>query len=96
MQFGFRNDNDYFCLDNVSVMPLPAPAIQALAPGGGTFQLAWTALAGAAYQVQYLTNVTQTNWINLGGVITATNNPMTYAQMPASGSERFYRVVLLP
>jgi hypothetical protein len=96
LQFGSRNDNDYFCLDNVSVMPLPAPAVSALAPGGGTFQLAWSALAGAGYQVQYMTNVTQTNWINLGGVITATNNPMIIAESAASGPERFYRVVLLP
>ena len=96
LQFGNRNDNDYFCLDSVSVMPLPAPAIQALAPGGGSFQLAWTALAGAAYQVQYLTNAAQTNWINLGGVITATNNPMTVSESLVSGPERFYRVELLP
>jgi hypothetical protein len=96
LQFGSRNDDDFFCLDNVSVMPLPAPAIQALAPGGGVFQLAWTALPGAAYQVQYLTNVTQTNWINLGGAITATNNPMTFSAGNESGPERFYRVTLLP
>ncbi len=96
LQFGFRNDNDYFCLDDVSLIPLPAPALQALAPGGGSFQLAWTALAGAAYQVQYLTNLAQTNWINLGGVITATNNPMTLPESAASGPERFYRVVLQP
>jgi hypothetical protein len=96
LQFGSRNDNDFFCLDNVSVMPLPAPAVTALAPGNGTFQLAWSALAGAAYQVQYMTNVTQTNWINLGGVITATNNPMMFSESAASGPERFYRVLLLP
>ena len=96
LQFGFRNDIDFFCLDDVSVMPLPAPAIQATTPGNGTFQLAWTALAGAQYQIQYLTNVTQTNWINLGGVITATSNPMTATEPAASGTQKFYRVVLLP
>jgi hypothetical protein len=96
LQFGFRNDNDYFCLDDVSVKPLPAPSIQALAPGNGTFQLSWTALAGAAYQVQYLTNVLQTNWLNLGGVITATNNPMTFSASVTARSQRFYRVMLLP
>jgi hypothetical protein len=96
LQFGFRNDSDFFCLDDVSVTPLPAPAMQAVAAGGGTFQLAWTAVAGATYQVQYLTNVMQTNWINLGGVITATNNPMTVSESVTSGSQRYYRVTLLP
>jgi len=96
LQFGNRNDYAYFALDNVSVLPVPSPAIQSLTLGNGTFQLAWTALAGAAYQVQYLTNVAQTNWINLGGVITATANPMTYSAGLAAGPQRFYRVMLLP
>jgi hypothetical protein len=96
LQFGFRNDNDYFCLDNVSVKPVPAPAVQALAAGRGSFQLSWTALAGAAYQVQYATNVIQTNWTSLGGVLTATGNPMTVSETIAPGPPRFYRVVLLP
>src|ERR1035441_4028265 len=96
LQFGFRNDNDFFCLDNVSVMPLPAPVLQATVPGDGSIQLAWTALAGAAYQVQYQTNLAQTGWIDLGGVLTATSNPMIYSQSPVSGPARFYRVLLLP
>ncbi|HXR06479.1 MAG TPA: S53 family peptidase [Candidatus Acidoferrum sp.] len=96
LQFGGRNDNDYLCLDNVSVVPLPAPAVQALAPGDGTFQLAWSALAGANYQVQYLTNVLQTNWLNAGGLITATNNPMIFSQGIVPGAQRYYRVALMP
>jgi hypothetical protein len=40
--------------------------------------------------------VTQTNWINLGGVITATNNPMTVSESVVSGPTRFYRVTLMP
>ncbi len=96
LQFGNRNDNDFFCLDSVSVLPVPAPALHALAPAGGSFQLAWTALAGATYQVQYLTNLLQTNWINLGGVITATANPMTISLTIGAGPPKFYRVALLP
>jgi hypothetical protein len=96
LQFGFRNDNDFFTLDNVSVMPVPAPAIQALAPSDGALQLAWTALAGVQYQVQYMTNLAATNWINLGGVITATSNPMSSPEATGTDQQRFYRVMLLP
>ena len=96
LQFGFRNDIDYFALDNVSVMPAPVPAIKALAPVNGSIQLAWTALPGVQYQVQYKTNLTQTGWINLGGIITATKNPMTFSNNIGSDPQRFYRVVLLP
>jgi hypothetical protein len=96
LQFGFRNDTNYFALDNVSVMPAPVPALQALAPVNGSIQLAWTALPGVQYQVQYKTNLTQTGWINLGGIITATKNPMTFSNNIGSDPQRFYRVVLLP
>ena len=96
LQFGFRNDNDFFCLDGVSVMPLPAPALQAPALANGTVYLAWSALPGGSHQVQYMTNLAQTSWVNLGGVGTATTNPMTNSDTTGANSRRFYRVVLLP
>lgn len=96
LRFGFRNDNDVFTLDNVSVIPVPAPTIQSLALAGGSYQLSWTALPGALYQVQYSTDLAQANWINLGGAITATSNPMTAPVTIDAGPPQFYRVVLLP
>jgi hypothetical protein len=96
LQFGFRNDNDFFALDNVSVLPVPGPAIQAPALANGSLQLAWTALPRVQYQVQYKTNLAQTNWINLGSVVTATTNPMTLSDNIGADPRRFYRVVLLP
>jgi BACON domain-containing protein len=96
LRFGFRNDKDVSGLDNVSVMPVPVPAIQASAPVNGAIQLAWTALPGAQYQVQSITNLAQTNWINLGGAITATTNPMTLSTNIGPDPLRFYRVLLLP
>jgi len=96
LQFGFRNDNDFFTLDNVSVMAVPPLAMQAPALVDGSIQLSWTALLGALYQVQSLTDLAQVKWINLGGVITASSNPMTTAETIEPGAQRFYRVVLLP
>jgi hypothetical protein len=96
LQFGFRNDNDSFALDNVSVLPVPAPAFQEPAQFNGSIQLAWTALSGLQYQVQYKTNLAQSNWINLGGVLTAATNPMTLSDNIGPDPQRFYRVVLLP
>jgi hypothetical protein len=96
LRFGFRNDNDFLALDNVSVMPVPGPALRAPAVAKGSIQLAWTAVPGVQYQVQYKTNLTQTSWINLGSVITATMNPMTFSNNIGPDPQRFYRVVLLP
>lgn len=96
LQFGSRNDKNFIALDSVSVLAVPAPTIQAPSLVSGTFHLAWTALPGIQYQVQYRTNLTQTDWINLGGVITATSNPMTLSDTNKLNSQRFYRVALLP
>jgi hypothetical protein len=96
LQIGGRNDNSYFALDSVSVLPVPAPAVQALNAGKKSFQLAWTALPGVAYQVQYLTNLLTTNWVNLGSTITATNNPMYWTETNGPNQKGFYRVELLP
>jgi hypothetical protein len=96
LKFGFRNDNDYFALDNVSVLPVPEPSLQPPAVAKGSIQLAWTAVTGAQYQVQFKTNLTQTTWSNLSSVITATMNPMTFSNSIGTAPWRFYRVMLLP
>jgi hypothetical protein len=75
---------------------VPAPNIQAPLVVGGSLQLGWASLPGVAYQVQYSTNLAQTNWVNLGASITATNNPTTTNDVVGSSSLRFYRVVASP
>jgi uncharacterized repeat protein (TIGR03803 family) len=56
----------------------------------------WSAVAGLKYLVQYSTNLSKTNWSNLGGTNTATNGIMTTTDSFGSGQNKFYRVVLLP
>jgi len=96
LQFGFRNDNDFFALDSVSVVPVPPPVLQTPVLANGTVSLAWSALPGVQYQVQYKTTLAQTSWANLGAVGTATTNPMTVLDTTGANSQRFYRVGLLP
>jgi hypothetical protein len=50
------------------------------------------------YQVQYTTNLIQTNWINLGKPLVATNGNLTVSDANAIGSspQRFYRIMVLP
>jgi hypothetical protein len=96
LQFGARNDNDFFALDNVSVMPVPEPEFQAPAVVDGSVLLAWTALPGVAYQVQYSTSLAQPVWINVGGSITANANPMTTSASIGPDAQHFYRVMVLP
>lgn len=72
------------------------PVIQTLSRTGGVLILGWGAILGQSYQVQYRTNLNQTNWANWGDVITATNAAMALSDNTGSEPRRFYRVVLLP
>ena len=77
-------------------VPLPL-AFQKIVQTGSSINLTWSAAAGQIYQLQYKTDLSSTDWINLGGPVTASSSTMTVSDtiVPGSG-QRFYRVVLLP
>ena len=53
-------------------------------------------MIGQNYQVQFRTNLLQTNWVNLGGPILATNTIMSASDAAGAPPQRFYHIVLLP
>jgi hypothetical protein len=69
--------------------------IAANAAGNPTLTLTWTTTVGRSYQLQYKTDLTQTNWTTLTN-LTATLSTATAADGPNTDPQRFYRVVLLP
>ena len=96
LQMGFRNDPAYFGLDDVSVVPVAAPVLRPAAQANGAMQFSMNTTAGVSYQVQYVTNLLQTNWINLGQPLAATNSLATVTDASAADPQRFYRVVIVP
>ena len=98
LQFGFRDDPYYLGLDDISVTPIPVPAFRATTKTSNAFNLTWGAMAGLIYQVQYKTNLLQTNWINLGKPLVGTNSNLTVSDTNAisSSPQRFYRLMVLP
>ncbi|HTA94516.1 MAG TPA: hypothetical protein VK769_00175, partial [Verrucomicrobiae bacterium] len=60
-------------------------------------KFAWNSLTGLVYQVQFKTNLLQTNWLVLKS-ITATNTLTTFADTnPITAMpQKFYRLQLLP
>jgi hypothetical protein len=95
LQFGAENYPDGFGLDDITVTPIPATLFQTVTKTNGTLNFTWNALTGLVYQVQYKTNLLQTNWINLGAVITATNVTATATNLIGPDPQRFYRLQLL-
>jgi hypothetical protein len=96
LQFGLRNDQDFFALDDVSVQPIPYPSPLTPTLSAGLVTLTWPALSGLSYQVQFKTSPAVSGWSNIGPVITATTNTASYSSRGAPGPERFYRIALLP
>ena len=87
-------------LYNAASTPLPAPpsitsAVPAGGPGGSTLNLTWSSIAGQRYQVQYKTSLNQSVWTGLV-IVPATGSTTTAADALNPGSERFYRIALLP
>jgi hypothetical protein len=95
LQFGFRDDPWYLGLDDISVAPVPVPALQPLLQANGRIALAWKGMTGLVYQVQYKTNLAQAAWVNFGAVVTATNSTVSASDSIGPNPQRFYRVVLL-
>jgi hypothetical protein len=96
LEFTSRNDPGTFALDDVSVVPIPLPSLQSIRKSNGTVNFTWTTMAGGAYQIQYKTNLTSSNWINLGSPTNATGGTMSASDVIGAGSRRFYRIALVP
>ena len=95
LQFGAENDPAYFGLDDISVSHIPAVAFKTATHTAGTFNLTWATATGLVYQVQYKTNLLQTNWINLIKPTTATTTNLSASDTGVS-PQRFYRLIVTP
>jgi hypothetical protein len=93
-QIQAENDPYGFGLDDVSVMPVPAPTIQGTAGSGTGLQLSWPTATGVVYQLQYKTNLLEPDWIGLASTFVATKSVATLVDTNSvdSTSQRFYRL----
>ena len=94
LAIGFRNDPAYLGLDDIAVTPITAPVFQFVSQAGGIITFSWSAVPGLAYQVQYRTNLTQPDWINLGSATTAISGALSASDTVGPDPQRYYRVVL--
>jgi hypothetical protein len=69
---------------------------QAATLTGGTLDLTWSTEAGGRYQLQCSSDLSSTNWSNLGSAVAASGTALNATDSVASGPRRFYRVVPLP
>ena len=56
----------------------------------------WNTVAGRAYQVQYSTNLSFSNWANSGAAFPAPGATVTVTNSTTTNGQRFYRVMIVP
>jgi hypothetical protein len=78
-----------------TVTVLARPLILPPLLSGTNLFLAWTSIPGASYRLQFNPNLALTNWFNIPGDVTASSNVASHPD-PLTGSNRFFRVLVLP
>jgi len=67
---------------------------QTITQTNGIVSLAWNIMPGTKYQLQYNTDLSSTNWLNLGSSVTASNATVS-AFDSMTNKQSFYRIMLL-
>jgi uncharacterized repeat protein (TIGR03803 family) len=70
------------------------PVFQTIMPTNGSVALTWNIMPGQKYQLQSNTNLSSTNWLNLGSSATASTATVS-ASDSMTNSQCFYRIMLV-
>lgn len=73
-----------------------APALQPPTIASGTITFNWNAVPGLEYQIEFTTNLVQSEWVNLGTAFVASNQTNQVQDSIGPGPQRFYRAEMLP
>ena len=95
LRFTAENDQDYFGLDDISLIPVPAPNVTSLNRSTTGISFGWNTLAGIGYQVQSTTNLLNPVWQVVSN-FTAGGVTATFTNSPGTDRQHFYRVRSLP
>ena len=96
LSIGFRDDSSALGLDDVFVSPISPPSFVSAARANKSVNLAWTALLGYMYELEYTTNLAGANWTVLQSATLPQSDPMTATDSNPPEAGRFYRVVMYP
>jgi hypothetical protein len=76
----------------VNRISIIAPTFESITQTTGLVTLSWSATTGLVFQLQYSSDLSSSNWSNLGSTITATNDTASSSDTNAAEPQRFYRL----
>jgi len=95
--YGTTSGGGAYGAGTVFRLSVPMPAVlRSVTQKDGILTSTWSVAAGQGYQPQFCTDLSRTNWANLGPSITATNGTMNISDPIGPNPQRFYRLALLP
>jgi hypothetical protein len=88
-------------IDNVAITEgydccIPRPKILSITHTDPNVAITWSSLAGQTYRLRFVTNITDTNWIDVAGDVLATDATASKTDVIGASDQRFYRVRLVP
>jgi sugar lactone lactonase YvrE len=83
-------------MNNTIRKGVPLPEFQSVTHTHAGIEFTWSATVGQRLQLQYNSDLTSTNWTNLGNTMTATNGTMSSSDTLGTDTTRFYRIILRP
>ena len=81
---------------NVAQSAPPLAFNQILQTGTNTMAVGWPAVVGGQYQMQVNTDLTTTNWVNTGGIVSARLTNVVAQISMSTNTQAFYRLIQLP
>jgi hypothetical protein len=94
LEIVFRNDPDYFGLDDISVTPAAPPTFTSAIVSNNALYISWNAIPGASYQLKFSTDLV--SWITSGEPTPATNSIMTVKKtIQHADPQQYYRLYLI-
>ena len=97
-----RDADGYFDRDELDAgsdpaNPLSVPRPTSILTLSTNASLAWNAIAGRTYRLQFKNGIIDTNWTDIpGDVLASTNIAVKADPAPATNFTRFYRILALP
>ena len=75
---------------------LAAPVFESTELTNDAVSLTWSTEAGALDQLQFNSNLSSSNWTDLGNPLRAIGTTLNATDSLTNGPKRFYRVILSP
>ncbi len=99
IRLGMDNDGELYVMSKSDgmirrmVAVAVPPTIDSVSVTNGTVALAWPSISNRVYRVQYKNSLTDSNWSDIPGDVTATNGLASKTD-PLGTTNRFYRLLM--